>query len=82
MSPASVVVWDSQVKDSYKRSQTPAAVGKVPKDSPTSTAPAVWDGKKTGVVEELLQNASDKAYGAKGEYNLTPLRNYVFYTLL
>lgn len=62
---ASVVVWDSQVKDSYKRSQTPAAVGKVPKDSPTSTAPAVWDGKKTGVVEELLQNASDKAYGAK-----------------
>ncbi|XP_041673344.1 ubiquitin carboxyl-terminal hydrolase 36 isoform X2 [Cheilinus undulatus] len=58
---AAVVMWDSQVKDGYKRSQAPAADG----DKPAPAAPAAWDGKKTsGVVEELLKNATDKAYGA------------------
>ncbi|KAM9345734.1 ubiquitin carboxyl-terminal hydrolase 36 [Symphorus nematophorus] len=62
---ATVVVWDSQVKDGYKRSQVPAADGSASGDAPTRAAPAAWDGKKTsGVVEELLRNATDKAYGA------------------
>lgn len=63
-STAPVVMWDSQVKDGYKCSQAPAAE-KVPEDVPTSAAPSVWDGKKTsGVVQELLRNSTDKAYGA------------------
>uniref|UniRef100_A0A4W6G0P6 ubiquitinyl hydrolase 1 n=1 Tax=Lates calcarifer TaxID=8187 RepID=A0A4W6G0P6_LATCA len=64
--PATVVVWDSQVKDGYKRSQAPAADGSAFGDNtPTRAAPVAWDGKKTsGVVEELLRNATDKAYGA------------------
>uniref|UniRef100_A0A8C9YY18 Ubiquitin carboxyl-terminal hydrolase n=1 Tax=Sander lucioperca TaxID=283035 RepID=A0A8C9YY18_SANLU len=34
-------------------------------DNPSRAAPVAWDGKKTsGVVEELLRNATDKAYGA------------------
>uniref|UniRef100_A0A7N8WNZ9 Ubiquitin carboxyl-terminal hydrolase n=1 Tax=Mastacembelus armatus TaxID=205130 RepID=A0A7N8WNZ9_9TELE len=63
---APVVVWDSQVKDGYKRSQAPAADASVLGDSALSrAAPVAWDGKKTsGVVEELLRNATDKAYGA------------------
>ncbi|XP_026181440.1 ubiquitin carboxyl-terminal hydrolase 36 isoform X2 [Mastacembelus armatus] len=65
-STAPVVVWDSQVKDGYKRSQAPAADASVLGDSALSrAAPVAWDGKKTsGVVEELLRNATDKAYGA------------------
>ncbi|XP_042360663.1 ubiquitin carboxyl-terminal hydrolase 36 [Plectropomus leopardus] len=64
-SSASVVVWDSQVKDGYKRSQAPAADGSHSGDTSTRPAPVAWDGKKTsGVVEELLRNATDKAYGA------------------
>ncbi|XP_034449301.1 ubiquitin carboxyl-terminal hydrolase 36 isoform X1 [Hippoglossus hippoglossus] len=65
-STATVVVWDSQVKDGYKRSQAPAADGNELGDkSATRAAPVAWDGKKTsGVVEELLKNATDKAYGA------------------
>lgn len=63
---ATVVVWDSQVKDGYKRKQAPAADGSAAGD--TSTAPLAWDGKKmSGVVEELLRNSKDKAYGANGE---------------
>uniref|UniRef100_A0A671YR66 Ubiquitin carboxyl-terminal hydrolase n=1 Tax=Sparus aurata TaxID=8175 RepID=A0A671YR66_SPAAU len=63
---AAVVVWDSQVKDGYKRSQAPAADGGASGDTPARAAAAGWDGKKTsGVVEELLRNATDKAYGAK-----------------
>uniref|UniRef100_A0A672YGZ2 ubiquitinyl hydrolase 1 n=1 Tax=Sphaeramia orbicularis TaxID=375764 RepID=A0A672YGZ2_9TELE len=63
--PAPVVVWDSQVKDGYKRSHAPATDGNVSGDAATHTAPAAWDGKKTsGVVQELLKNATDKAYGA------------------
>ncbi|XP_034567684.1 ubiquitin carboxyl-terminal hydrolase 36 [Notolabrus celidotus] len=62
-SEASVIMWDSQVKDGYKRSQAPAA--DTDSDKTTRAAPAAWDGKKTsGVVEELLRNATDKAYGA------------------
>lgn len=62
---ASVVVWDSQVKDGYKRSQAPAADGDGSGDVQPRAAPVTWDGKKTsGVVEELLKNATDKAYGA------------------
>ncbi|XP_067334111.1 ubiquitin carboxyl-terminal hydrolase 36 isoform X2 [Channa argus] len=65
-STATVVVWDSQVKDGYKRSQAPAADGSVfGDDTLTRAASVTWDGKKTsGVVEELLRNATDKAYGA------------------
>uniref|UniRef100_A0A3Q1EIW5 ubiquitinyl hydrolase 1 n=1 Tax=Acanthochromis polyacanthus TaxID=80966 RepID=A0A3Q1EIW5_9TELE len=63
--PATVVVWDSQVRDGYKRSQAPAADGKASGDAPTRAGPAAWDGKKSSdVVEELLRNATDKAYGA------------------
>ncbi|XP_041813527.1 ubiquitin carboxyl-terminal hydrolase 36 [Chelmon rostratus] len=62
---ATVVMWDSQVKDGYKRSQAPAADGSASGDTPTGPASVAWDGKKTsGVVEELLRNATDKAYGA------------------
>uniref|UniRef100_A0A669D8G8 Ubiquitin carboxyl-terminal hydrolase n=1 Tax=Oreochromis niloticus TaxID=8128 RepID=A0A669D8G8_ORENI len=62
--PATVVVWDSQVKDGYKRSVAPAADGST-SDGSTRAAPVAWDGKKmSSVVEELLRNASDKAYGA------------------
>uniref|UniRef100_A0A8C4HD81 Ubiquitin carboxyl-terminal hydrolase n=1 Tax=Dicentrarchus labrax TaxID=13489 RepID=A0A8C4HD81_DICLA len=54
-----------QVKDGYKRSQAPATDGDASGDTPTRAAPVAWDGKKTsGVVEELLKNATDKAYGA------------------
>lgn len=63
--PASVIMWDSQVKDGYKRSQAPAADSD--ETSRSTAAPAAWDGKKTStVVEELLRNATDKAYGANG----------------
>ncbi|XP_072224413.1 ubiquitin carboxyl-terminal hydrolase 36 isoform X2 [Leuresthes tenuis] len=62
---ATVVVWDSQVKDGYKRSQAPAADGSALGDAPSRAARVAWDGKKSSdVVEELLQNATDKAYGA------------------
>lgn len=60
--PASVVMWDSQIKDVSKRSQ---ADGSTAVDAPIRVA---WDGQKTSnVVEELLKNSSDKAYGANGE---------------
>lgn len=64
-STAPVVLWDGQVKDGYKRSQASAPVGKESEDAPVRTTAVVWDGKKTsGVVQELLKNATDKAYGA------------------
>ncbi|CAN9505676.1 unnamed protein product [Ophioblennius macclurei] len=65
-STAKVVMWDSQVKDGYKRSQAPAAAdGGASGDAPPRAASASWDGKKTSsVVEELLKNSTDKAYGA------------------
>lgn len=56
------------MKDGYKRSQAPATDASKSADVLTRAAPIAWDGKKTsGVVEELLRNASDKAYGANGE---------------
>ncbi|XP_053708590.1 ubiquitin carboxyl-terminal hydrolase 36 isoform X1 [Synchiropus splendidus] len=62
-SKAPVVVWDSQVKDGYKRCQAPAADDG--DGAPKAAAPVAWDGKKTlDVVQELLQNSTDKAYGA------------------
>nr|XP_020476629.1 ubiquitin carboxyl-terminal hydrolase 36 [Monopterus albus] len=63
---ATVVAWDSQVKDGYKRNQAPAADGSAPRESALiRAAPRAWDGTKTSsVVEELLRNATDKAYGA------------------
>uniref|UniRef100_A0A669BPA5 Ubiquitin carboxyl-terminal hydrolase n=1 Tax=Oreochromis niloticus TaxID=8128 RepID=A0A669BPA5_ORENI len=46
------------------RSVAPAADGST-SDGSTRAAPVAWDGKKmSSVVEELLRNASDKAYGA------------------
>ncbi|XP_056144546.1 ubiquitin carboxyl-terminal hydrolase 36 isoform X2 [Lampris incognitus] len=61
---ATVVVWDSQVKDGYKRCQAPAAEEEGSGDGPPRIASVAWDGKRnSGVVEELLKNATDKAYG-------------------
>ncbi|CAG5897825.1 unnamed protein product [Menidia menidia] len=58
-----VVVWDSQLKDGSKRSQAPAATPGG--DAPSRAAPAAWDGKKSSdVVQKLLENSTDKAYGA------------------
>lgn len=58
-------MWDSQVKDGYKRSQT--GESKAGETLPRA-APVTWDGQKTSVVvEELLRNSSDKAYGANSE---------------
>jgi len=66
LNPAPVVAWDSQVKDGYKRSQVPAADGS--ESDPTRAAPVAGGGETTGgVVEELLRNSTDKAYGANGE---------------
>uniref|UniRef100_A0A668AFM3 ubiquitinyl hydrolase 1 n=1 Tax=Myripristis murdjan TaxID=586833 RepID=A0A668AFM3_9TELE len=66
LNPATVVVWDSQVKDGYKRCQAPAAEEKGSGDAPLPRAASGgWDGKpSSSVVEELLKNATDKAYGA------------------
>ena len=62
------------MKDGYKRSQAPAPVGKDSEDAPLRKTATVWDGKKTsGVVEELLKNANDKAYGANGGSSLMHL---------
>lgn len=64
-----MVLWDSQVKEGYRRSKAPMADGSALGDNTsTRAAPLAWDGKKTsGVVEELLRNATDKAYGANSE---------------
>lgn len=65
-------MWDSQLKDGYKRCQAPAATEDGPGDSAPRPAALAWDGKKSsGVVEELLKNATDKAYGANGENRQT-----------
>uniref|UniRef100_A0A1A8IDI9 Ubiquitin specific peptidase 36 n=1 Tax=Nothobranchius kuhntae TaxID=321403 RepID=A0A1A8IDI9_NOTKU len=62
---APVLVWNSQVKDGYKRSHTLAAEAGEPMDASKHTHTAAWDGKKTGgVVEDLLKNSTDKAYRA------------------
>uniref|UniRef100_A0A1A8G6W8 ubiquitinyl hydrolase 1 n=1 Tax=Nothobranchius korthausae TaxID=1143690 RepID=A0A1A8G6W8_9TELE len=62
---APVSVWNSQVKDGYKRSHTLAAEAGEPMDASKHTHSAAWDGKKTGgVVEDLLKNSTDTAYRA------------------
>ncbi|TSK87561.1 Ubiquitin carboxyl-terminal hydrolase 36 [Bagarius yarrelli] len=63
--PSKVVVWDSQVQDGYKRNRDTAdsKQASVTVSPPNATA---WDGKKSSsVVEELLKNATDKAYGTE-----------------
>ncbi|KAJ7989826.1 hypothetical protein DPEC_G00308520 [Dallia pectoralis] len=61
---AGVIVWDSQVKDGYKRSKAPSA-GDGSGEAPCQ-APMDWDGKRSSkVVEELLKNSLDKAYGTQ-----------------
>lgn len=71
---APVVVWDSKVQDGYKRNQAPAA-----KEEESGSGPkGCWDGRRSGgVVEELLKNSSDTAYGAPGQPPLpaTPFLN-------
>uniref|UniRef100_A0A671PCS8 ubiquitinyl hydrolase 1 n=1 Tax=Sinocyclocheilus anshuiensis TaxID=1608454 RepID=A0A671PCS8_9TELE len=62
---AAVIVWDSQVQDGYKRDQNQQEADGVSRKGPCS-APMGWDGKKScDVVEELLKNSSDKAYGTE-----------------
>lgn len=78
---ATVVVWDSQVKDGYRHSKAPVADGGALGDNTSiHAAPLAWDGKKTsGVVEELLRNATDKAYGANSEIlTVVYIRFFVF----
>ncbi|XP_043088596.1 ubiquitin carboxyl-terminal hydrolase 36 [Puntigrus tetrazona] len=59
-STAAVVVWDSQVQDGYKRDQNHREA------EDTLRKGQCWDGKKScDVVEELLRNSSDKAYGTE-----------------
>uniref|UniRef100_A0A8C1NIP6 Ubiquitin carboxyl-terminal hydrolase n=1 Tax=Cyprinus carpio TaxID=7962 RepID=A0A8C1NIP6_CYPCA len=62
---AAVFVWDSQVQDGYKREQNHQAADGVSSKGPCS-APMGWDGKRScDVVQELLKNSSDKAYGTE-----------------
>uniref|UniRef100_A0A8C2EML4 ubiquitinyl hydrolase 1 n=1 Tax=Cyprinus carpio TaxID=7962 RepID=A0A8C2EML4_CYPCA len=64
-STAAVFVWDSQVQDGYKREQNHQEADGVSRKGPCS-APMGWDGKRScDVVEELLKNSSDKAYGTE-----------------
>lgn len=66
-----MVVWDSQVQDGYKRSRDTADPEQASKKESRPAASA-WDGKKSSsVVEELLKNATDKAYGTEGEVYLS-----------
>ncbi|XP_076843395.1 LOW QUALITY PROTEIN: ubiquitin carboxyl-terminal hydrolase 36 [Brachyhypopomus gauderio] len=62
---STVVAWDSQVRDGYKRGGASGESDEVAEKGPRP-APVAWDGRKSsGVVEELLKNATDKAYGAE-----------------
>ncbi|KAL6477127.1 hypothetical protein MHYP_G00156260 [Metynnis hypsauchen] len=62
---AAVVVWDSQVQDGYKLSKSSARSEDSDEKRPRPASMA-WDGKKSSdVVEELLKNATDKAYGTE-----------------
>ncbi|KAJ8345862.1 hypothetical protein SKAU_G00300550 [Synaphobranchus kaupii] len=64
-SSAAVFVWDSQVRDGYKRTQAEPAVKEGGGHAPRP-APMAWDGKRScSVVEELLRNSADKAYGTQ-----------------
>uniref|UniRef100_A0A8C5Q3A8 ubiquitinyl hydrolase 1 n=1 Tax=Leptobrachium leishanense TaxID=445787 RepID=A0A8C5Q3A8_9ANUR len=54
----SVFVWDSQIRDGYKR---PAAI-----QSAEKAARPTWDGvKQSPVVQELIKGSKDKAYGTQ-----------------
>lgn len=71
---AAVFVWDSQVQDGYKREQNHQEADGVSSKGPCS-APMGWDGKRScDVVQELLKNSSDKAYGTESELCTKPLR--------
>ncbi|XP_035376895.1 ubiquitin carboxyl-terminal hydrolase 36 isoform X1 [Electrophorus electricus] len=64
-STAAVVVWDGQVRDGCKRGKALCESEEVARSGPRP-APVAWDGRKSSsVVEELLKNATDKAYGAE-----------------
>lgn len=74
---AAVFVWDSQVQDGYKRKQSLQEAEGVSRKGSCS-APIGWDGKKScDVVEELLKNSSDKAYGTEGELSVRSQPNLV-----
>lgn len=74
---AAVFVWDSQVQDGYKRKQSLQEDEGVSRKGSCS-APIGWDGKKScDVVEELLKNSSDKAYGTEGELSVRSQPNLV-----
>lgn len=61
-------MWDSQVKDGYKRCKAREANGTVSVEASKAALSAAWDGKMSSdVVGELLKNSTDKAYGASGE---------------
>ncbi|XP_016322832.1 ubiquitin carboxyl-terminal hydrolase 36 isoform X2 [Sinocyclocheilus anshuiensis] len=65
---AAVIVWDSQVQDGYKCDQNHREAEGTSRKGPCS-APMGWDGKKScNVVEELLKNSSNKAYGTEELY--------------
>lgn len=56
------------MKDGYKRSQAQASDGSVLEETSKHASSAAWDGKRNSdVVDELLKNSKDKAYGANGE---------------
>ncbi|XP_053562244.1 ubiquitin carboxyl-terminal hydrolase 36 [Bombina bombina] len=55
---ATVFVWDSQIRDGYKRNSYTSTT-----ENPVRPS---WDGKKEStVVQELLKSSSDRAYGTK-----------------
>ncbi|XP_036408319.1 ubiquitin carboxyl-terminal hydrolase 36 [Megalops cyprinoides] len=64
-SSAPVFVWDSQVRDGYTRRQV-VPTGEAESREAPRPAPLAWDGKRScDVVEELLQNSADRAYGTQ-----------------
>lgn len=72
-----MVVWDSQVQDGFKRSRD-AADSEQPSGEEARPAAAAWDGKRSSsVVEELLKDAADKAYGTEGKANLVLSREHL-----
>lgn len=63
--PNTVVMWDGQVDDGYKRSRGESASDPGPGDDGRSVSVS-WDGRKcSDVVQELLQHATNTAYGTE-----------------
>lgn len=59
LAAATVIIWDGQVRDGYKRTQ---------ESQGPKAARSAWDGARTStVVEELLRNSEDRAYGSRGD---------------